>query len=47
MAKVALTIRIEPAVKAALERVAHDEERSLAAVVSRILTAWAKKNGKQ
>lgn len=48
MAKTAnIALRVEPELKAALEKAAAEDVRSLASLVEKILTDWVKTKGKK
>ncbi len=39
------SMRLDPELKAALERAAHDDERSVSSLTERILRAWLMEHG--
>ena len=45
MAKEVTFVRLEPAVKRALEQVAKSDARSLSSLIGKILSEWSQNNG--
>jgi len=43
--KPSILFRMQPELRAALEKAAHDQNRSLSNLVETLLDEWAKKNG--